>query len=68
MLTRNMKLMQTDLEKLIHHNPEANKITLKTRMKMAKDAALGMNWLHGICRIIHRDLKPANCMSYDNNW
>ena len=53
--------MKTDMEKLIHHNPDAHKISLYTRMKMAKDAALGLNWLHGICRIIHRDLKPANC-------
>lgn len=28
---------------------------------MASGAALGMNWLHGICNIIHRDLKTANC-------
>lgn len=56
------ELMKTDLERLIHHNPEAQKITLYMRMKMAKDAALGMNWLHGICRIIHRDLKPANLL------
>lgn len=25
-------------------------------------AALGMNWLHGICNIVHRDLKPANLL------
>jgi serine/threonine protein kinase len=60
------ELMKTDMEKLIHHNPEAHKISLYTRMKMAKDAALGMNWLHGICRIIHRDLKPANLLIDSN--
>lgn len=60
------ELMNTDLEKLIHHNPDAHKITLYTRMKMAKDAALGLNWLHGICRIIHRDLKPANLLVDSN--
>jgi serine/threonine protein kinase len=60
------ELMKTDLERLIHHNPEVSKITLYQRLKMAKDAALGMNWLHGICRIIHRDLKCANLL-VDNN-
>jgi len=31
-------------------------------MQMAKDAALGMNWLHGITRIVHNDLKSANLL------
>jgi serine/threonine protein kinase len=26
------------------------------------DAALSMNWLHGITNLIHRDLKPANLL------
>eukprot|EP01120_Amphizonella_sp_Union-15-10_P012203 TRINITY_DN5378_c0_g4_i2.p1 TRINITY_DN5378_c0_g4~~TRINITY_DN5378_c0_g4_i2.p1 ORF type:complete len:106 (-),score=23.88 TRINITY_DN5378_c0_g4_i2:24-296(-) len=33
---------------------------------MAKDAALGMNWLHGINKIVHRDLKPANLLVDEN--
>eukprot|EP01101_Sappina_pedata_P005421 TRINITY_DN2474_c0_g2_i1.p1 TRINITY_DN2474_c0_g2~~TRINITY_DN2474_c0_g2_i1.p1 ORF type:complete len:508 (-),score=208.20 TRINITY_DN2474_c0_g2_i1:62-1585(-) len=40
-----------------------NNITSQMRLKMALDAALGMNWLH--CsnpQIIHRDLKPSNLM------
>jgi len=60
------ELMKTDLERLIHHNPEVSKITQAQRLKMAKDAALGMNWLHGICRIIHRDLKCANLLVDSN--
>jgi serine/threonine protein kinase len=33
---------------------------------MAKDAALGMNWLHSLAHIIHRDLKPANLLMDDH--
>jgi hypothetical protein len=33
---------------------------------MAYDAALGINWLHGICSIVHRDLKPANLLLDEN--
>ncbi|KAM9975096.1 hypothetical protein ACTFIW_008571 [Dictyostelium discoideum] len=55
------ELMQTDLEKLIHSS-EVEPPPLYERMKMCLDAALGINWLHGICNIIHRDLKLANLM------
>ncbi|KYR00273.1 SH2 domain-containing protein [Tieghemostelium lacteum] len=55
------ELMHSDLEKVIH-NPDVDPPSLFQRMKMASDAALGMNWLHGICNIIHRDLKLANLM------
>jgi hypothetical protein len=27
---------------------------------MAKDAAKGLNWLHGITRLVHNDVKSAN--------
>jgi serine/threonine protein kinase len=36
------------------------------RLKMARDTALGTNWLHNISHIIHRDLKTANLL-YDEN-
>ena len=39
---------------------------LPQRLKMAKDAATGMSWLHGINKIIHRDLKPANLLVDEN--
>ena len=32
------------------------------RLKMARDTALGTNWLHNISHIIHRDLKSANLL------
>jgi len=43
-------------------NPKIS-LTLLLRLKMAKEAALGINWLH--CSnpaIIHRDIKPANML------
>jgi serine/threonine protein kinase len=53
------ELCVTDVEKLLRSDQP---LTLYERMKMAKGASLGMNWLHGICKIIHRDLKPANLL------
>ena len=53
------------LHDLLKENKE---IPFKKKMKMAKDAALGMNWLH--CSkppFIHRDLKTQNilvCISF----
>jgi sterile alpha motif and leucine zipper-containing kinase AZK len=44
------------------HDPKMN-LSLYRRLKMAKDAALGINWLH--CsnpQIVHRDLKPSNLL------
>eukprot|EP01128_Nolandella_sp_AFSM9_P000197 TRINITY_DN10376_c0_g1_i1.p1 TRINITY_DN10376_c0_g1~~TRINITY_DN10376_c0_g1_i1.p1 ORF type:complete len:622 (-),score=104.24 TRINITY_DN10376_c0_g1_i1:565-2430(-) len=54
------ELCVTDCEHLLRKGIE--KISLYERMKMAQGAALGMNWLHGICNIVHRDLKPANLL------
>jgi serine/threonine protein kinase len=56
-----MELMSTDLEHFIH-GPMWATASLVSKLRMAHDAALGMNWLHGICQIIHRDLKPANLL------
>eukprot|EP01125_Pyxidicula_operculata_P017139 TRINITY_DN5978_c0_g1_i1.p1 TRINITY_DN5978_c0_g1~~TRINITY_DN5978_c0_g1_i1.p1 ORF type:complete len:512 (+),score=76.63 TRINITY_DN5978_c0_g1_i1:109-1644(+) len=60
------ELMVTDLEKLLH-SPKGKTLSLFSRIKMARDAAKGMSWLHGISNIIHRDLKPANIL-IDNNY
>jgi serine/threonine protein kinase len=49
------------------HNPKVA-ISLLQKVKMLKDIALGMNWLH--CSkpaIIHRDLKPTNVL-VDEHW
>jgi hypothetical protein len=43
-------------------------VSLKRRMIFAKDAALGMAWLHGATpAILHLDLKTAN-MLVDDTW
>ncbi|KAL7722346.1 hypothetical protein QTN25_001089 [Entamoeba marina] len=42
------------------------KISLHQKLLWARDTALGMNWLHGICKLVHRDLKPANLMLDEN--
>lgn len=58
--------LPTDLETLLIR--ERKTIPLLTRMKMAKDAALGMNWLHSSNPIfIHRDLKLSNLL-VDNSY
>ncbi len=57
------ELLHTDLERLLRSEQE---LTLDQRVRMAKDAALGVNWLHGISGIIHRDLKPANLLVDSN--
>lgn len=58
--------LPTDLETLIID--ERKVLSLYQRMKMAKDAALGMNWLHSSNPIfIHRDLKLSNLL-VDNNY
>lgn len=54
---------------LLHpKNPQPGQLLppLYQRLRMAYDAALGINWLHGICSIVHRDLKPANLLLDEN--
>lgn len=48
------------------HNPKIE-LTMFTRMRMAKDAALGMYWLHASHpQFIHRDLKSSNLLVDEN--
>eukprot|EP00019_Armaparvus_languidus_P006004 CAMPEP_0168607050 /NCGR_PEP_ID=MMETSP0420-20121227/16923_1 /TAXON_ID=498008 /ORGANISM="Pessonella sp." /LENGTH=538 /DNA_ID=CAMNT_0008646807 /DNA_START=56 /DNA_END=1672 /DNA_ORIENTATION=- len=55
-----------DLEKMLH-DPAVH-LSLTLRMKMARDAALGMNWLHlSTPKFVHRDLKTSNLL-VDENW
>eukprot|EP01116_Phalansterium_solitarium_P018988 TRINITY_DN5181_c0_g1_i4.p1 TRINITY_DN5181_c0_g1~~TRINITY_DN5181_c0_g1_i4.p1 ORF type:complete len:536 (-),score=149.58 TRINITY_DN5181_c0_g1_i4:297-1904(-) len=43
-------------------------VSLAQRVKLCKDAAAGLAWLHGANpQIIHRDLKPQNLL-IDDNW
>jgi serine/threonine protein kinase len=55
------ELMKTDFGNLIH-NPEYN-LTLPTKLKLAKDVANGLSWLHlSKPPILHRDIKPTNIL------
>ena len=66
------ELMSTDLEQVLLGSREARKarlpvsslpaLPLALRLRIGRDAALGMAWLHGISKIVHRDLKPANIL------
>jgi len=50
-----------DLERLLRD--KSVKLSLKQRLSMARDCALGMNWLHKSSPpILHRDLKPSNLL------
>jgi serine/threonine protein kinase len=56
--------METDLSTLLHSEKQ---LTLIQKMRIAKDCALGMAWLHGSQNpIIHHDLKPSNCLIDEN--
>ena len=53
--------MPTDLETLLLR--QKKEFSLFERMQMARDAALGMNWLHTSNPVfIHRDLKLSNLL------
>jgi len=65
-----MELLDGDLDTLLIK--EKTSLSLFQRLLMARDAALGMNWLHSRePAIIHRDLKLENLMykkNADNNY
>ena len=59
------EILEGDLESLLKKN---KKLSLYTRMKMAKEAAQGVAWLHGQNpKVIHRDIKTSNFL-YDKNY
>jgi len=43
-------------------NRKGQILSLRERIQLAKDVALGMDWLHGISHVIHKDLKSANIL------
>eukprot|EP01087_Luapelamoeba_hula_P021694 TRINITY_DN762_c0_g1_i9.p1 TRINITY_DN762_c0_g1~~TRINITY_DN762_c0_g1_i9.p1 ORF type:complete len:1141 (+),score=200.87 TRINITY_DN762_c0_g1_i9:21-3443(+) len=59
-----LELLDGDLDDLFYgKNSVGREMSLYQRMNFAKDAAIGMNWLHSIKpAIIHRDLKLENLM------
>jgi len=55
------EMMESNLSTLLHDKDI--KLPLLQKIKMARDCALGMSWLHGSNNpIIHHDLKPSNCL------
>lgn len=59
------EILEGDLESLLKKN---KKLSLYTRMKMAKEAAQGIAWLHAQNpRVVHRDIKTSNFL-YDKNY
>ncbi len=59
--------MQFSLEQVIHENALGKTVvSMHQRLTWLREASLGMNWLHGICKIVHRDLKRANLVLDDN--
>lgn len=59
------ELLSGNLEELLHD--PTKELSYATRMQMARDAALGVAWLHGSNPIIiHRDLKSSNFL-FDKN-
>jgi serine/threonine protein kinase len=59
-------LMQGDLEHLLLDR--SVHLSLLTRLEMAKDAALGLNWLHcSTPMIIHRDVVRCFCLFFPTN-
>ena len=62
-----MERLQFSLEQVIHENALGKTVvSMHQRLTWLREASLGMNWLHGICKIVHRDLKPANLMLDEN--
>jgi len=60
------ELLKTDLETLIMD--KTRPLSLITRLRMAKDAALGLCWLHSANpAIIHRDVKTSNFLVDEHN-
>jgi len=51
-----------DMDLMVYfHTPEFAALDMAHRVKMGKDIARGLSWLHGM-NIVHRDVKLANIL------
>lgn len=56
-------MIVTELMEQSFHDLDNSKKDLFTKLRMAKEAAKGISWLHSLVpAIIHRDLKPENIL------
>eukprot|EP00028_Trichosphaerium_sp_Am-I-7-wt_P011672 CAMPEP_0168539210 /NCGR_PEP_ID=MMETSP0405-20121227/21686_1 /TAXON_ID=498012 /ORGANISM="Trichosphaerium sp, Strain Am-I-7 wt" /LENGTH=449 /DNA_ID=CAMNT_0008568717 /DNA_START=365 /DNA_END=1714 /DNA_ORIENTATION=+ len=60
------ELMDKDLEQFMSSG-QYLKFDLGQRIKLAKDVALGLNWLNTQCKIVHRDIKLGNILIDEHN-
>ena len=55
------------VEGLLNDKQKYDKFSLTQRLRMCRDVALGLNWLHGSNPpVIHKDLKPSNLLLDEN--
>jgi len=60
------EILDGDLEKFLkEHSTPSDSFTFLMKMKMMRDIAKGMAWLHAM-EIVHRDLKPSNILLDSN--
>jgi serine/threonine protein kinase len=56
-------MIVTELMVKSFHDLSGGAVDLVSKIKMAKEAAKGISWLHSLTpAIIHRDLKPENIL------
>jgi len=61
-------MIVTELMDKSFHDLNDPEVDLLTKLKMAKEAAKGISWLHSLTpAIIHRDLKPENILVDQSN-
>ncbi len=52
-----------NLERILKRNQRERRLNFLQKLQMARDIAMGMDWLHAICKMSHGDLKPDNILA-----